>query len=88
MGSRVLVGPLARGLGVPPGAGVGLDYHRDGLADPGGRWGRVRAALAALDEGGAARAHLVAGAVATFELMFALHAGPVEAPEPALAAAV
>ncbi|WP_439621909.1 biliverdin-producing heme oxygenase [Gemmata sp.] len=88
MGSRVLAAPLARALAVPPGAGVGLDYHRDGLADPVGRWERVRAALAALDEGGANRAHITFGAVATFELMLAVHAEPVADPEPILVRAM
>jgi heme oxygenase len=82
MGSRMLAGPLARAFGVPPGAGVGLDYHRDGLNDPVGRWERVRAALTVLDRGGTNRSHVVFGAAATFELMVAIHSDPV--PEPYL----
>ena len=74
-GGRVLVGPLARALGIPDGDGAGLDFHREGLADPGGRWTRVRAALSALDRTPADRATLVAAAVATFDLMSQLMAG-------------
>lgn len=84
MGSRMLAGPLARAFGVPTGLGVGLDYHREGLTDPVGRWERVRAALATLDRGGENRSHVVLGAVSTFELMVALHSEPAPAPEPYL----
>ena len=81
LGGRVLAGPLAAALDVPPGPGRGLDYHREGLDDPGGRWARVRAALVAVDATPADRDALVAGAVATFALMAALHAVPA-APTP------
>jgi heme oxygenase len=74
LGGRVLVGPVAQALNLPAGAGVGLDYHREGLDDPGGRWTRVRAALAAADRTPEDRAALVAAAVATFDLMARVHA--------------
>ncbi|MGL6096467.1 MAG: biliverdin-producing heme oxygenase [Fimbriiglobus sp.] len=73
LGGRVLVGSVARGLNLPAGPGVGLDYHREGLDDAGGRWGRVRAALAAADRTPEDRAALVAAAVATFDVMARVH---------------
>jgi heme oxygenase len=84
MGSRMLAAPLSRALGVPPGPGVGLDYHREGLAEPLARWQRVRTAIEMLDGYGANRKHIVFGAVSTFELMLIVHAEPACVPEPFL----
>ncbi len=74
MGSRMLVAPLSLALRVAVEAGTGLDYHREGCDDPGGRWRRVRTAIATLDRTAADRDALVYGAVATFEMMTAVHA--------------
>jgi heme oxygenase len=83
MGSRVLVGPVARALRVPVAPGVGVDYHLDGLSDPGGRWKRVRDAIAAADRTPADRAAILRGAVDTFAVMAAVHgAGPSPSEEP------
>jgi heme oxygenase len=78
MGGRFLEKSLARALGVGPGQGVGLDYHRDGLDDPSGRWKRVLAAIESLDRSSEHRGTIVSAAAGTFDLMAALH-GP-EAP--------
>lgn len=74
MGSRLLLAPLSLALGVAIEAGTGLDYHREGCDDPGGRWRRVRTAITTLDRTSADREALVSGAVATFEMMTAIHA--------------
>lgn len=77
MGSRVLVGPVARALGVAVTPGEGVDYHLEGLTDPGGRWRRVRDAILTVDRTPADRAAIVAGAIATFAVMAAVHSpGP------------
>lgn len=76
MGSRMLVGPVARALGVEIAPGTGVDYHREGLDDPGGRWRRVREAIAALDRLPFDRGAIVYGAIATFGVMSAVHGGP------------
>ncbi len=83
MGSRMLVGPVARALGVPVAPGGGVDYHLDGLSDPGGRWKRVREAVASADRTADDRAAIVWGAVATFAVMAAVHgADPCSSEEP------
>lgn len=73
MGSRVLIGPVSKALGVMVSLGVGVDYHLEGLADPGGRWKRVREAIAAADQTPADRIAIVSGAIATFGVMAAVH---------------
>lgn len=77
MGSRLLLRALARGFGVEPRPGVGLDYHLPPPGDPAAGWKRVVAALTALDTDPSARAAIVGGAVATFEVLFAIHEGCV-----------
>jgi heme oxygenase len=79
MGSRVLLRALARGFGVEPRPGVGLDYHLPPPGDPAAGWRRVVAALTTLDADTAARAAIVGGAVATFEALYAVHEGCVPA---------
>jgi heme oxygenase len=78
MGSRMLVRSIARGFGLDPRPGVGLDFHLDAGPDPVGSWKRVTAALEALGGDPAPRAALVAAAVRTFELLYALHEDAME----------
>jgi heme oxygenase len=73
MGSRVLLPALATALGVDARPGVGLDFHLEAVQDA-GVWPALRKALPALGGTPAARSAMQAGAVATFELMIALHA--------------
>ncbi len=73
MGSRILARTLSRGLGLDMKLGVGLDYHLDAGDDPNGTWKRVMFALAALDRDAEARAAILAAAVQTFEVLYAIH---------------
>ena len=73
MGSRVLLPALATALGVHPRPGVGLDFHLAAVQDA-GVWPALRKALPALGGTPAAQSAMLDGAVATFELMIALHA--------------
>jgi heme oxygenase len=73
MGSRVLARSLARGFGLEPRLGVGLDYHLDAGPDPAGDWTRVLGALAELGREPDARRAAVAAAVRTFEALHAIH---------------
>lgn len=73
MGSRVLIGPVSNALGVTISPGVGVDYHLEGLSDPGGRWKRVREAILTTDQTPSDRVAIVSGAIATFEVMAAVH---------------
>jgi heme oxygenase len=74
MGSRVLVRPLAAGLGVEPVPGRGLDYHLDGQDTFPARWQEARAAIDALGEDPAVAAAAVAGACAVLGRMHAIYA--------------
>lgn len=73
MGSRVLIGPVSQALGVTIAPGVGVDYHLEGLSDPGGRWKRVREAILTADRTPSDRMAIVSAAIATFEVMAAVH---------------
>lgn len=84
MGSRVLAGRLAAGLGVPAAPGHGLDYHLDGAADRPRAWGRFKAGLDAFPLTPGEQDDVVRAAGETMARLCAVYAAlPATEPAPA-----
>ena len=75
MGSKVLIGPVSRALGLEIRPGNGLDYHLDGTPDG---FRRVMGALIGLDRSPEDRRAMIEAAVRTFEVIYALHQAAAE----------
>lgn len=73
MGSKMLLHPLAAGLGLPVEPGQGLDYHLAGLADCPRRWTQLKAQYDQLPLSAAQQERVIAAAVATMEALLDLY---------------
>lgn len=74
MGSRMLLPKVAEALNLPPQPGHGVDFHLEACNTPRDAFPRLIGTLTAIDQTPLTRDAMVRGAVATFELMIALHA--------------
>jgi heme oxygenase len=74
MGSMALARPLAKALGVPAESGVGLDYHRDGMATRVPQWMRFKSVLLALPLGEEDQGEVVSSAIEMMEGLCGLYA--------------
>jgi heme oxygenase len=73
MGSRMLIAPIAKALGVPAEAGCGLDYHLAALADRGQSWTSFKGFLESANANELDKLAFADGVRLTFKMMCNLY---------------
>lgn len=73
MGSRMLLGTIAKALGVPAEPGRGVDYHLAAVADRGQSWTRFKTFLESSEPDADDRAAYAEGVRRTFQMMVELY---------------
>lgn len=84
MGSMVLVRSLSRAFQVQPAAGVGLDYHWDGMTTRPQDWGQFKGVLSALPLSDTQTEHVGQAALSTMEALVDIYQAMSVATAPVL----